>query len=313
MELRINGLDVQVDPAEQEDAQLIDFAQEMAEVARKRGLELPFEAGSIAVENAAQTIDGHVEVPIIDSKESLAKQLPAAIKGLKAVDTVLYDEDFYPETFNEDIEAEFKAWFTDDKLAYVIAAQEADPALRFTLVATRNITVTDLGLVEIAKSFGKNQSRRTFVTGRQLYEKYTPEQISGTNPDNCNIAVFSLIPNKPHPKTRGSVEELRVTLSELQVDYPYLKVPSPLESVTYWHVLRARGDRFVGVSSQSFARADIIHFDLPEQEVHSGIFRVPWTSILEGDGIGVPQLEQVTTKFEHKDAAPNCPARIALG
>lgn len=310
MELKVNGLDVQVDPAEQEDAQLVNFARGIAEVARERGLELSL--GEAATSGVSETIGGYVEVPTIDNKESLTRQLPAAIKGYKAVQDVLIGDPFYRDTFNRTIEAELETWFTEDKLAYVVAAQEADPRLRYTLVATPNNSVTPFGLIEIAEAFGKNQSCKTHVPLKELYDRYTYEQISRTDPDNGNLAVFSLIPNVPTPGVCGTATEMRAKLLELQAAQPFLKVPSPLESVTYWHTLRARGDRFVGVAGRGFERADILHFDLPEQEIN-GLLRLPHTMILEGrNGVGEPLLDHTFTRFEDKDASYNY-ARLAVG
>lgn len=301
MELKGNGLTVQVNPAEQPDEWLIGAAQEIADAARERGLELPFASGAVAVEGAMQSVVA--EAPTPPTKESLAEQLTSASKGYSVIVDALNSgrrkKDMLTTASDETVAAEFEVWFSEDKLAYVAAAQEADPEVRFTLVATPNVVVNNKELAKGAKAFGQNQPYETYVWG-PLYSRYTPEQLSGTDPSNGNSVVFSLIPSKYTPDMDGTVVEQRGKLGKLQVANPDLKVPSPLEAVTHWQTLRAQGNQLA--DNTTFDRTYIRHFDLPEQGI-DGWLRVPFSFV---DGVGGPRLN-------FSNAQHGSLARVAVG
>jgi len=303
MELKGNGVAIQVNPAELEDDQIVGFAQEIADVAKERGLELPFATGVVAVEGATQAVDADAETSSPDTKESLAGQLSTALKGYDTVLDTLNDgrrkKDVIHAAPGHEVEAEFEAWLTENKLAYVVAAQEADPNVRFTLVATPNVAVTPKELTKAAKAFGQNQPYETYVWDA-LYEKYTSEQLSGTDPDNGNSTVFSLIPSSHTPDMAGTVVEQRAKLAELQASNPDLKVPSPLEAVAYWQTLRAQGDQLADGST--FDKTLIRHFNLPEQRLDDWL-SVP-RSFVGADGKPVLRAS-VAQRGDH--------ARVAVG
>ena len=75
--------------------------------------------------------------------------------------------------------------------------------------------VNDKELTKAAKAFGQNQPYETYVWD-PLYSKYTPEQLSGTDPSNGTTVVFSLIPSKYTPEMDGTVVEQRGKLDKLQ-------------------------------------------------------------------------------------------------
>jgi hypothetical protein len=266
MELKGNGLTVQVNPAEQSNEWLVGAAQEIADAAKERGLELPFATGSIAVEGAMQS-ETH-ENPTHSTKESLSEQLATTYIGYNVTTGLLNEgrrkKDQVPIVKPETLREELDAWLTEEKVAYIATAQEADPEVRFTLVATPNVLVNDRELANAAKEFGKGQPYETYVWD-SLYSRYTPEQISGMDPSNGKAVMFSLIPSKYTPGMDGTVVEQQAELAKLKADTPDLKVPSPLEAVTYWQTLRAQGyqlrDKF------TFGRTYIRHFNLPEQRV----------------------------------------------
>lgn len=304
MELKGNGVRIQVNPFEMEKDQLIDLAQEISDVARVRGIELPFATGAVAVEGAMQEeADTATEVSASDIKESLADQLLVAARGYKATVDALNGgrrkKDVLPEATDKAITAEFKEWLTEDKLAYVVAAQEANPDVRFTLVATPNVVASKEDLVKAAKAFGENQPYETYVWD-ELYKKYTPEQLSGTNPDNGNSVVFSLIPSSYTPGMDGTVAEQRGKLAKLQASNPDLKVPSPLEAVAYWQTLRAGGDQLADGST--FDKTNIRHFDLPEQRLDDSL-RVPYSCVFVD---GRPNLDRSYAQYDFH-------ARVAVG
>ena len=279
MDIKDTGVTVSVEAAKQTDEWLIGAAQEIAEAARERGLELPAFAGTVAIEGAMQDTETAVEATAPDNKESLIGQLPSAYRGYKAVVDTLNDgrrkKDVLTEASDEILAAEFEAWFTEDKLAYVVATQEADPNVRFTLVATPNVLAAPKDVIKVAKAFGEGQPYSTYVWD-ELYGKYTAEQLSGTNPENGNSIAFSLIPSTFTSEMNGTVVEQRAKLAKLQTDNPDLKVPSVLEAVTYWQTLRAQGEQLA--DSTTFDRTYIRHIDLPEQR-HDGWSCVPFSYV----------------------------------
>lgn len=298
MELKGNGVNIQVNPAELENGQLVGFAREIADVARERGLELPFAAGLTAVEGASQDN----EAPV-DTRESITGQLSTALKGYDALLDTLNEgrrkkDTLYAATGHE-IEAEFEAWLTEDKLAYVATAREADPDVRFTLVATPNVAVTSKELTKAAKAFGKDQPYETYVWDK-LYEQYTPEQLSGTDPDNGSSVIFSLIPSEPTPDMSGTVADQRNKLAALRATHPDLKVPSPLEAAAYWQTLRAGGDQLADGSTLD--KTLIRHFDLPEQRLGGWLY-VPDSCVVDD---GKPYLCGSSARYDNH-------ARVAVG
>lgn len=290
MDIKGNGVEVRVNPSEQSDEWLIGAAQEIADAAQERGLELPFAAGVVAVEGAmqaeAETVTEEVEAPTYETKESIAEQLGFAHKGYQAVIdsmNVRRKKEILHVIDAETLATEFDAWFTADKLATVVAAQEADPNVRFTLVATPNVLVNAKDIIKVAKAFGQNQPYETYVYD-PLYNKYSAEQLSGTNPDNGNSVQFSLIPSTYTPEMSGTVVDQRAKLAKLQTENPDLKVPSVLEGVAYWQTLRAQGEQLA--DNTTFDRTYIRHFNLPEQRF-DGWSYVPYSYV--GD-VGKPRL-----------------------
>jgi len=270
MDLKGNGVVVQVEAVQQSDEWLLGAAQEIAKAAEARGLELPAFAGAVAVEGATDEneVDTTTEAPTPTTKEVLVGLLDTTSRGYNAVLDSLNQgrrkKDVLVGASDEKLAEEFEAWFTEDKLAYVTAAQEADPNIRFTLVATPNVLANSKDITKATKAFGENQPYSTYVWD-ELYGKYSAEQLSGTDPSNGKPVAFSLIPGAYTPEMDGTVVEQRAKFAKLQADNPDLKVPSVLDAVTYWQTLRAQGyqlrDNF------TFDRTYIRHFDLPEQRV----------------------------------------------
>lgn len=285
MDLKGNGINVSVEAAEQSDQWLIDAAQEIREAAEARGLEVPAFAGVIAVESDTEVIRepldrGEVKTGVVD-------QLTAANTAYTTVLDSLNDarkkKDRIEVADAETIEREFTDWFTDEKLELVASAMEADPELRFTLVATPNVTATKDEVIGVAREFGKDQPYETYVYD-EIYGRYTPEQLSGTNPENGNSVVFSLVPSKFSPELDGSVAQQRETLAKMQADNPDLRVPSVLEDVAHWQTLRAQGDSLT--TGDVFDRTYVRHFDLPEQRI-GGWDDVPGSCVDDGGKPGL--------------------------
>ncbi|PIZ61648.1 hypothetical protein COY17_03980 [Candidatus Saccharibacteria bacterium CG_4_10_14_0_2_um_filter_52_9] len=257
MELKGNGISVQVNPAEQSDEWLISAAQEIAEAAQVRGLELPLAAAAVAVEATThpETLD--------EVRESLYGQLNTAYLAYDTLTQKLDDgrktKDRVSIGSETEITIEFETWLTDEKVAYVQAAMEADPELRFTLVATPNVELEKGEVERLAKTFGEQQPYETSVY-ENLYKKYSPQELAGTDPSNGNDVMFSLIPSKFDEALTGTVVKQQAKLAEMQKANPSLKVPSVLEAVTYWQTLRASGDTLS--DSEAFYKTYIRHFNL---------------------------------------------------
>ena len=261
MDIEGKGIKVSVNPAEQPDDWLISAAQEIAEAAEARGSELPALASTVAVEATTEVSANPLEV-----KEAITEQLDTAFTGYQTVAEQLNtgrepEEQFDPadqETFAE----EFADWFNDEKAKYVAEAMEADPELRFILVATPNVTATHDEAIKLAESFGEGQPYKTHVWSN-IVKRYTPEQLSGTNPANGNRVQFGLVPDKFNSELYGTVPQQQAALARLQADMSDLRVPSLLEDMALWQTLRAQGDTLT--EGAVFDRTYIRHFDLPEQ------------------------------------------------
>jgi hypothetical protein len=267
MELDRNGVKVSIDVAEQTDEWLLAAVSEIADEAKERNLTIPSLAGNVAIEGSAQESTS-IEVEPLGTREAITLQLPYATKAYWRVGEQLNDSRDSSERLRianeETLAAELETWLTDEKVAFVASAQEADPELRFTLVATPNTLASNKEITAVAKTFGKDQPYSTYVWD-ELYARYTPEELSGTNPESGSNVVFSLIPSKVDPELYGTVKEQQTKLAELQKANPDLKVPSVLEAVTYWQTLRAGGNRLA--DSTTFDTTYIRHFDLPTKRV----------------------------------------------
>jgi hypothetical protein len=279
--------------------------QELLEAVQARNLILTPALGSIASEGAKTDVakkDAEM-LPTPVTPESLAEQLTTAYKGYETVANLLNDgrkkKEHVEIVDQEKVAKELEAWATEDRLAYVAKAMEADPELRFTLIATPNVVAKADEIIEIAKEFGKNQPYSTYVWS-EIYGKYTPEQLSGTDPSNGNAVKFRLIPNKLDPAMQGTVPSQRTRLAQLQADAPFVGVPSVLEDITFWNTLRATGDSLF--TGDVFERTYVRHFDLPEKRI-DGFQYVP-RSYVGGDG--GPNLND-------SDVDRDLPARVSVG
>jgi hypothetical protein len=321
VDIKRNGLEVRVVAAEQPDEWLLGAAQEIAEAAEARGLELPQTAGAVALEGAAQSDEPEVEaVPFTpETAESLASvktrirdrllraegrgevvgivdQFEFAFTGYQSVAEMLNFGRHKKERVNvanqETVAAEFAEWFTVDKIVYIAEAMETDPELRFTLVATPNVTVTADEVIKQTDEFGKRLPYNTDAWSH-IIKRYTPEQLSGTHPENGNAIQFSLIPSKLNPELYGTIAQQRDTLAKLQADMPDLRVPSVLEELALWQTLRANGD--LPATGVVFERTYIRHFDLPEERI-GGFSGVPGSC---GDGSGGPDWDDSYVRDAH--------------
>ena len=186
-----------------------------------------------------------------------------------------------------------------DKVAYVERAIKADPESKFILVATPNRLVSSSDLKEMAKQFGVDKPYRAFIAN-ELYDQYTPEELSGSFSDDSPIR-FILIPNKFPKYYTGTTKEQRHELLRLQIEKPFLRIPSVVEAVAYWYALQSQGEILVGPGT--YEKTYIRHFDLPERRNHTNLF-VPYTFI---GNTGSPHLHESFVRNYGSSA------RIAVG
>jgi len=296
MEIKCNGVEIHINPEEQSDHWLIDSAREIAEVANRRGLSL--DLGALAVEaidtKSVDTVEkiplpekldaessskdliklrkqleqeeftGKTKESVSNALESIFSQLEFAYGGYTKIlellnDVRLADSQIIPAD-QDTIQKEFVKWFTVDKFAYVLDTQETDQSLSYTLVATPNTLVTFEDILKLTPEVYKD-----------LYREITAEKLSGAFPDNNSNVILSLIPNRENAEFRGTVTEQRDRLAEMQIEKPFLKVPSVLDALTYWKTLEANPRKIADIKRYT----EIRHFDLPENVSKRGFTNVP--------------------------------------
>jgi len=283
VELKGNGILVEANVAEQSDEWLIATGQEIADAAQERGLELPFAAGSVAVE-AATT--GQPE-SANEVRESLFVQLNRAYVAYETVSERLGSEcgrkDQLKPVSGEAFTMEFEDWLTDEKIAFVEEAMEADPELSFMLVATPNVEVKDGEVQRLAQTFGEQQPYGTYIYDN-LYKKYPAAELAGTDPSNGKSVMFSLIPNKLSESLTGTVQHQLAQLEAMQASHPFVRVPSVLEAISYWHTLQSSGDGLQ--DNETFDCTYIRHFDMDPKRI-GGWLRVPFSYVDDGGQPGL--------------------------
>lgn len=209
----------------------------------RRGLELPQVAGAVAVEGATQADEvAETLLDPSDVKETIKGLLGFAYSGAQATVEQVNGSRKKKEQIaiaeQETAEAEFEEWFDEDRLAYAKKTMEANPSLTWTLLATVNETVTADEFLAGTRTFGEGQPYKTEVWS-DIAKKYTPEEISGTDPSNGKVFKFKLVPNEFSPEVRGDVATLKANLTELQKENPFLEATSPLEDLTWLNTKRA--------------------------------------------------------------------------
>lgn len=217
-----------------------------------------------------------------DTIESITGQFQDSYVGYQATLLGLN----YGREKNDQIEAanqltvddEFKEWFTSDVFDQVVARQEVNPGVRFTLVATPNLEATLRQLVMATKTFSQAQPEEPQLF-TELYEMYGPSDFSSTNtnPKSGKAVNFSLVEDRFDPRLRGTATEQWDRLQELQTRFPHLQVPSVLEAITYWNTLRSHGVKLTKDKS-TFNKTYIRHFDL-EPKVVGGHKFIPSTDV----------------------------------
>ncbi|MEO8105277.1 MAG: hypothetical protein ABI602_02980 [Candidatus Saccharibacteria bacterium] len=261
MEIKGHGIEVYLNLAKLPDEQLLAMADEINLEVNDRGLVLAAVAGTLALEGVRQ------DEPIVNLKEFISNNLVTALGGYsEVVDLLNYDRtasNVIKPASAEILETEFNDWLTYSKLNYVRTTQEADPDLHYTLVATPNITASRAEIRQAAV-FGPDQASETSFDAELLLH-YSPQQLSGTNPENGKAFMFSLVPNTCYVALRDTVPRQLEKLQSLQMLTPGLKVPSRLETITWWATLSAQADDLN--HGDVYDRTAVRHFDLPAHKI----------------------------------------------
>ncbi|MEX0932240.1 MAG: hypothetical protein WDZ81_01370 [Candidatus Saccharimonadales bacterium] len=154
-----------------------------------------------------------------------------------------------------------REWQENGVYDYLVE-QLIENGVRYNLVATPNVEASGNQIVSLAVKFGKGQPINTHVYNKLFRRgRYTGREWSG-NEGNAPVRL-SLIPDRPDGQISGNNVEQQVRmLEERQTQLPELnaRVPSLLDAVTYWYVLRAKGDKLNGYSARK--KTYIRHFDL---------------------------------------------------
>lgn len=289
--------------SEQPDELLLGYNQQLG--GEEQATDLSLLSGAVAIEPTVNTTETHVS-----KAESLVMgQKAESFRALQSVVDVLnhskYKKHEVKPIENQEFSKSLKEWLSEDKLAYVNKAMEADPELSFTLVATPNLVLTRGQLYETTLELGKNRSHPTYVADHiedDIYAKYSPVELHGTEIGNENPLIFSLIPTKLNEGMEGTVSEQRARLAELQKENQFLRVPTILEAVTLWELLGNQGvtSETPNVMFKTYVR----HFNLPEQKQSYDDSSCVPESLIRRDGHNGLYFSNVSW---------DRPARIAVG
>jgi hypothetical protein len=132
------------------------------------------------------------------------------------------------------------------------------------IASPNNVEITPDEAEGLAVEFGKNQPYPTYLWN-PILKRYTPAELSGTDPSNGNKMRFAAVPSKLTPELYGTVAAQRDALAKLQADMPDVRVSSHLDDLVYWFTLRAGGDDLA--HGDVFERTYNRHFNLPEQRI----------------------------------------------
>lgn len=193
--------------------------------------------------------------------------------------------------FIEVLNAKINEWKDNGLLEKCIAQIVANGG-RIILVASPNVLVEPDEIIGLAQNFGENQPIKT-RTDDGLIKSYSKEELSGETIPDSKVKL-SLIPSGLDPSLRLKRKQRSVLTSANKPNNAKLKVPSVLEALSYWHTLRAMGDKLA--DRQAFDRTLIHHFDL---DPHENRF---WNEIPASyiDDYGMPHLSHTRNEDYNK-------------
>jgi hypothetical protein len=289
-----------IDFSEFQPDQLQTAADELIKAAETQGVVLSQFAGANAVGGAieaeAKRQPARAELTVADIKTSLSEQLGFAYTGydtyINGVNQQRNASDRATELGATEVEALFhkkvSAWEAAGALDYVKEQMEADPDLKFTLVAQPNIEVSGKELKQLTQDFAEEQPCKAYFDDN-LYGRYNSVELSGVIEGEGPVR-FLLIPSKFNVLV-DSAKKQNAALEELQKDQPYLIVPALAVAPNFWHTLRASGDLPRSKNSADFAGAaektGIRHFNLEARQSDK------WLAVPESWVVtdGQPRLE----------------------
>lgn len=132
-----------------------------------------------------------------------------------------------------------------------------------SLVIVPNQTFTYKQLIKLAEAFGRDQPYGTYVY-EDLYKQYSAEELSGEPTKGSYRYLY--IPHA-HDRKFQTVKQQRKQKGH---------VPTVLEAIAYWFVLKESGEEL------AFDKTFIRHYDLPEKRLEDWSY-VPY-SYVSDDG-----------------------------
>lgn len=281
MDFEAKGIKVSIDPREQSNDLVLGGITELAEVARERGLILPF--GATAVEGAIAPVHSEAPLTLADTKESIFEQVTQTHEGYKEHTDALNSgrrktnriEVATPKVFTE----AFEDWFTEDTVERIAREMVDNPDQAFDLSAVSNEVLPFKDIKKAAVKFGEDQPYETFVYD-PLYEKYSDQDLSGTYSTRGKSLTFSLTSNVLDPSWNGNVSEQRSKFAPANRENSGLVVLSPYQAVGRWFTMRAQG------RTLDFNSTYVRHFNLDPKSI-GGSLCVPNSYVA---GYGKPYL-----------------------
>lgn len=231
--------------------------------------------------------------------ELLAGQVASSYNAYAEIAQAIGAEEVSQQEFSELFETKMAEWHKGGVMEYVVR-DFVENGNKPNLLATPNVIADWQALHSIATQFGEDQPKGTVIYD-ELYSQYSAEELSG---EPITGALRLTIMPSGHTSLLGNkpvAEQLQV-LEQLQADQPDLKarVPSVLETITYWRTLRARGDMLAGDST--YNKTYIRHIDLVPKRIDSWLY-VPNSYVFK---FGKPSLS-------NSEAENNSAARVLVG
>ncbi|MGH7195880.1 MAG: hypothetical protein ACREGA_03830 [Candidatus Saccharimonadales bacterium] len=266
----------------------------ISEIRRPRGDRDKPELAHILPETIREQVKGAFE-----AYKTVAEQLGGKQRLFRKGEATL--STLSPNELERLFTAKDKEWQANGVYDYLVD-QLVENGARFTLLATPNIEATKDQIVTLAKNFGQEQPYETYVAD-DMYRRgrYSAQEWSGSYGNEP--VRFSLMPSNYDAELGyRSADEQRKILAAKQTSQPNLnlRVPSLLDSISYWYALRAQGDKLK--DSSTFKRTYVRHIDLNPQRLGGWSF-VPCSCVR---GAGRPYLDR-------SNAGNDCGARVAVG
>ena len=212
-------------------------------------------------------------------RESLVAQLPATYAGYSDVMLGLYLNSGV-ERVTTDVHAlenQFKSWFSPAKIQFARAWHERDPAVRFVLTATPNITVDAEGLYGLTKLFSKDTEKDLPLDS--IYQQQSPSVLCKADPVSQQPVSLSLVATKYFPTTSRQMDKQTKEFARLRRHNPGIKIPSALEALTYARTLHAHGAQLHGPEAFDLTATRHIDADLKRDGVVRGWRGRPFTFV----------------------------------